>query len=97
MKKESPATECEKGSVDRERSSVRQSGNARRCLILASVQITVEARKVAGRNLHSEAMTRKKHVAGGPEVNGELVHFARREQGRPRAGFAVAGTDDTVG
>src|SRR5215469_6047705 len=46
---------------------------AARGLVLPGVQIAVEPREVAGRNLQAHTMARQEHVARGPQVDRQLV------------------------
>src|SRR5947209_20041101 len=48
-------------------------------LVLARVQVAVEAREIAGGDLEADAMAGQEDVAGGPEVDGEARHLARDE------------------
>src|SRR6266478_4691499 len=65
-------------------------------LVLARVQVAVEAREIAGGDLEADAMAGQEDVAGGPEVDGEARHLARDEGRGGRARLAVAGAHDAV-
>src|SRR5713226_1311946 len=65
-------------------------------LVLARVQVAVEAREIAGGDLDADAMTGQEDVAGGPEVDGEASDFSRDKRRGRRARVAVAGAHDAV-
>src|SRR5262245_10041688 len=63
-------------------------------LILPRVEVAIEAREVARRDLEPDPMARQEDVAGGPEVDGEARDLARGQECRSHARVAVAGADD---
>src|SRR6266850_5894646 len=68
-----------------------------RGLVLARVQVAVEAREIAGGDLEADAMAGQEDVAGGPEVDGEARHLTGDERRGRRARLAVAGAHDAIG
>jgi hypothetical protein len=67
-----------------------------RSLILASIEIAIKAREVAGGNLETQTVPWEKHVARGPEVDRQLVHLASGQQCGDHARGMVARTDDAI-
>ena len=66
-----------------------------RALCLSSIQIPVEAGKIATGNFQPQNMPFEKHVAGRPQVNCELVNLTRVHQCRLFLGVAITGPDNS--
>lgn len=46
------------------------------CVVLSCIQIAIKAREIAAADFQADAMSRPENVAGGPEVEGDLVRLA---------------------
>src|SRR5271157_2227874 len=55
----------------------------------AGVQIAIEAWEIAAGKFQSNAMPRAKHVAGGPQIDGERIDLAGYQQRRSFLRFAI--------
>src|SRR5688572_14676553 len=65
--------------------------------IVAGVQVAIEARKIAARDLDANAMAGEEHVARHPQVDRVLVDLARLDHlRRSTHRLAVAGADDAI-
>ncbi len=64
--------------------------------LLRRVQIAVESREVAARNLQTQGVALEKDIAGGPQIDGELVHLTGLQQVGLFSRIAIAGADDSV-
>src|SRR5258705_12015626 len=65
-------------------------------LVLARVQVAIEAREVARRDLDADAMAGQEDVARGPEGDGKLRDVTCREEGGGGPRVAIAGANDAV-
>ena len=63
----------------------------------ARVQVAIEAREIAAGNLQADAMAGAKNVAGGPEIDGEGVDLARRQERGSFLGIAIFCAEDSFG
>ncbi len=64
--------------------------------IFPCVQISVEPGEIAAGNLQPQRVALQKHVARGPQVNGELVDLPRIHQVRFLRRIAIAGADNSL-
>src|SRR5450755_1799793 len=66
-------------------------------LDLPCVQVTVKPGEIAAGNLQTQNVPFQENVAGGPEIDGQLVDLAGIQQGGLFLRLAVAGADDALG
>ena len=63
---------------------------------MTCVQVAIKARKIRGRHLQAQAVSRAENIAGHPHLNFVCVHLVWLEQGRLAESVAVTGADDAV-
>src|SRR5262245_58526739 len=64
---------------------------------LARVEVTIEAREVAARNIDANLVSGLEDVAGRPHINRVFVYLARLDRLRAFGRITVARTNDAVG
>src|SRR4051812_7856604 len=64
--------------------------------LMTGIRVRVILREVAARNLDADAVALLEQVAGGPEVNVELVDLVRRQQVLLPKGFVVAPANNSL-
>src|SRR5262245_816544 len=65
-------------------------------IVTAGIQVAVEARKVAARNLYANAVARRKVIACDLQINLHFVDFTRLHPYFPDKSFTMSGSQDSL-
>ena len=72
----------------------RRNKGAREANIFTRIEIAVEAREIAARDFKAQRVSAEKHVARGPEIQGDLIDLPRIHQASVLHGITIAHAKD---
>src|SRR4051794_25814150 len=62
----------------------------------AGIEVAVDSREVAGRDVEADTVAGREDVARGPEVDSDLAYLTRFHEHRAFNGIAVPGAQDAL-